>query len=184
MKYGPKSPFRAPNSPYSTATQQPAPGDVPFLPASGDSPCGASPQRLCQLVDLPNLPKRNIDEHALVSICCQGAPHATLEFEFFAGYFQALRFKVLCRLDLKRKRGSRMVNGKVGFGIARGRGPIRGSFVLEQKFLRDILFGQRTFELSKNSGSVKNDGWREAGERSEDAGVDAEQFEAREVFVA
>ena len=37
-----------------------------------------------------------------------------------------------------------------GFGIARGRGPIRGSFVLEQKLLRDVLFGQRTFELGKN----------------------------------
>ena len=77
-----------------------------------------------------------------------------------------------------------MVDGKVGFGIARGRGPIRGSFVLEQKLLRDVLFGQRTFELGKNNGSVKNDGRRETGERSEDAGVDAEQFEAREVFVA
>lgn len=61
---------------------------------------------------------------------------------------------------------------------------MRGSFALEQKLLCDVLLGQRAFELRKNSGPVQNNGRREAGECSEDAGVDTEQLEAREILVA
>lgn len=57
-------------------------------------------------------------------------------------------------------------------------------FCLGAKLLCDVLLGQRAFELRKNSGPVQNNGWREAGECSEDAGVDAEQLEAREILVA
>ena len=179
MKYGLKSPFRAPNSPYSTRNSTAGTWGTVLAGASPTAPMPA-----CRFAQIS--PKRNIDEHALVSICRQGSSsRKRSSLNFFAGYFQTLRFKVLCRLDLKRKHGSRMVDGKVGFGIARGRGPIRGSFCPGAKSsCATYCSVSEPLNSVKTADPLRTNGRRETGERSEDAGVDAEQFEAREVFVA